>query len=454
ESAANLVRSGPYARQQWRDEQKGNETPATAAPSTYVSTYMKSASFGRSSDLSSPYISANRNASSTTSSTTLGSSTSLGTEWQLASCPTSVSSNTTASLHQYNRSPYRQQSDSTVEKSTEGISSSIPLSVITNLTVPSSANGVTTANSNSLTGTETSVGDARDRRRSYLTPVRDEEAESLRKARSRQARQTRRSTQHYGVRPRDISLCSHQAGRHHPAAHSETEVKSWILLLLRGDLLPCHHPEWAMSSLYTRSKEFTRNRKSQSDSPPSSPSPIAKTLRHERLPRLDAVSSSTGTSDTYTDRPTGRNSSYTRRENRLAALTSRTEDDSGKDYRRLYESALTENQKLKSKLQDAQVELVDIKAKMEKIAQQKQEKTSDRSSMLEMEKREKRALERKLSEMEEEMKVESSMRISSLPPSTGTETDAHRHSNAHLTRCLFGCSLGPVPTSRIASCYM
>lgn len=41
--------------------------------------------------------------------------------------------------------------------------------------------------------------------RSYLTPVRDEEAESLRKARSRQARQTRRSTQvsvtspHYSV---------------------------------------------------------------------------------------------------------------------------------------------------------------------------------------------------------------------------------------------------------------
>ncbi|XP_063000059.1 protein phosphatase 1 regulatory subunit 12B isoform X12 [Elgaria multicarinata webbii] len=160
-----------------------------------------------------------------------------------------------------------------------------------------------------------------------------------------------------------------------------------------------------MSSLYTRSKEFTRNRKSQSDSPPSSPSPIAKTLRHERLSRLDAASSSTGTSDTYGDRPTGRSSAYTRRENRLAALSSRTEDDSSKDYKRLYEGALTENQKLKSKLQDAQVELSDIKSKMDKIAQQKQEKTSDRSSMLEMEKREKRALERKLSEMEEEMKV-------------------------------------------------
>ncbi|XP_015263262.1 PREDICTED: protein phosphatase 1 regulatory subunit 12B-like isoform X6 [Gekko japonicus] len=159
-----------------------------------------------------------------------------------------------------------------------------------------------------------------------------------------------------------------------------------------------------MSSLYTRSKEFTRNRKSQSDSPPSSPSPIAKTLRHERLSRLDTASSNTGTSDSYGDRPLGRSTAYTRRENRLAALSSRTEDDSSRDYKKLYESALSENQKLKSKLQDAQGELADIKLKLDKIAQ-KQEKTSDRSSMLEMEKREKRTLERKLSEMEEEMKV-------------------------------------------------
>ncbi|KAL7985410.1 hypothetical protein Chor_003980 [Crotalus horridus] len=191
ESAVNLVRSGPYSRQQWKEDPKGNEAPTTGAPSTYVSTYMKSASFGRSS----PYISANRNASSTTSSTILDSSTSLGTEWQIAPCPTSTRSNTTTSVYQSTRAPYRQQTDSTAEKSTEAVSSSIPLSVITNLTVPGSSNGVTTTNSNSLTETESSTGDARDRRRSYLTPVRDEEAESLRKARSRQARQTRRSTQ-------------------------------------------------------------------------------------------------------------------------------------------------------------------------------------------------------------------------------------------------------------------
>lgn len=38
-----------------------------------------------------------------------------------------------------------------------------------------------------------------------------------------------------------------------------------------------------MSSLYTRSKEYTRSRKAQPDSPPSSPSPIAKTLRVSSL---------------------------------------------------------------------------------------------------------------------------------------------------------------------------
>uniref|UniRef100_A0A8C8BKF1 cGMP-dependent protein kinase interacting domain-containing protein n=1 Tax=Otus sunia TaxID=257818 RepID=A0A8C8BKF1_9STRI len=165
-----------------------------------------------------------------------------------------------------------------------------------------------------------------------------------------------------------------------------------------------------MSSLYTRSKEYTRSRKAQSDSPPSSPSPIAKTLRLHGARsswcfRLEAATNPTTSDSSYSDRASSRPSAYTRRENRLAALSSRAEEESNRDYKKLYESALSENQKLKSKLQEAQLELADIKSKLEKAAQQKQEKTSDRSSMLEMEKREKRALERKLSEMEEEMKV-------------------------------------------------
>nr|XP_060628514.1 protein phosphatase 1 regulatory subunit 12B isoform X7 [Anolis sagrei ordinatus] len=435
ESAVNLVRSGPYSRQQWRDEPKGKESAVTSAPSTYVSTYMK-------------------------------------------------------------RTPYRQQTDPTVEKSTDTISSSIPLSVITNLTVPSSANGVTTtANSNSLTGTESSAGDARDRRRSYLTPVRDEEAESLRKARSRQARQTRRSTQ--GVTLTDLQEAEKTFSRSRAerqtqeqptekserteateegiekredgAANELRETRSrWSKNLDEesvGHRLRCsaqqdksttptspslapylystsHLPRTSKSSDIVSPEDFqstsaddmekneyedpdlddrTSNKQSvrerrrpkerrrgtgisffTKDDEEMDGTEDIKEDKHERLARLDAASSSTGTSDSYGDRSSGRSSAYTRRENRLAAL--RAEEDSSKDYRKLYESALSENQKLKSKLQDAQVELVDIKAKMDKIAQQKQEKTSDRSSMLEMEKREKRALERKLSEMEEEMK--------------------------------------------------
>ncbi|XP_029428221.1 protein phosphatase 1 regulatory subunit 12B-like isoform X1 [Rhinatrema bivittatum] len=158
-----------------------------------------------------------------------------------------------------------------------------------------------------------------------------------------------------------------------------------------------------MSSLYSRSKDFPRSRKSQSDSPPSSPSPTAKTFKHERLPRLDPSSTNPTLSDTFNDGASSRTSAYTRRENRLASLSSRT-DDGDKDYKKLYENAVSENEKLKAKLRDAKLELADIKSKLEKAAQ-KQDKSLDRSSVLETEKREKRALERKLSEMEEELKI-------------------------------------------------
>lgn len=158
-----------------------------------------------------------------------------------------------------------------------------------------------------------------------------------------------------------------------------------------------------MSSLHTRSKEFPRSRKSTSDSPPASPSPTAKTLRHERLSRLESGSSNPTASDPYVDRASAR-ARREAREARLATLTGRGEEGSSRDYKKLYENALTENQKLKTKLQEAQLELADVKARLEKAAQ-KQEKAPDRSSMLEAEKRERRALERKMSEMEEEMKV-------------------------------------------------
>ncbi|XP_070112002.1 protein phosphatase 1 regulatory subunit 12B isoform X14 [Equus przewalskii] len=440
ESAVNLVRSGSYARQLWRDEAKGNDTPQTIAPSTYVSTYLK-------------------------------------------------------------RTPYKSQADSTAEKTADSISSSTPLCVITNRPPPSTANGVTTATLLSTPGTDSSA-EARDRRRSYLTPVRDEEAESLRKARSRQARQTRRSTQ--GVTLTDLqeaertfsrSRAERQAQeqpgqkplgteglegstkKHEPSAVPGKEAgegrQPWGGSL---DEEPVYHrlrcpaqpdkpttpvsPSASRPSLYTSShllrtsrssvpdsessetttntavaKEMDKNESEEADLDDQSSNRLSVRERrrpkerrrgtginfwtkdedetdvseevraawHERLSRLESGGSNPTPSDSYGDRASAR-ARREAREARLASLTSRVEEDSNRDYKKLYESALTENQKLKTKLQEAQLELADIKSKLEKMAQQKQEKTSDRSSMLEVEKRERRALERKMSEMEEEMK--------------------------------------------------
>ncbi|XP_069628155.1 protein phosphatase 1 regulatory subunit 12B isoform X4 [Haliaeetus albicilla] len=430
ESAVNLVRSGSYTRQPWRDESKGNEAPHSGAPTTYVSTYLK-------------------------------------------------------------RAPFRQQTDSAVEKNTEGISASTPLGVITNRAILGSANGIANAGAASTTGKDFSAEEARERRRSYLTPVRDEEAESLRKARSRQARQTRRSTQ--GVTLTDLqeaertfsrSRAERQAQEQQSEKAESTEPSEdsserqetrsrWsrntdeesVYRRLRCPVQPDKpttpvSPSTSAPLLYTSSyltrankylgldsvnpadfrgaaTEMEKNECEDQDLDDRSPNKQSirerrrpkerrrgtgiifstkddddevdgneevKETRHERLSRLEAATNPTTSDSSYSDRASSRSSAYTRRENRLAALSSRAEEESNRDYKKLYESALSENQKLKSKLQEAQLELADIKSKLEKATQQKQEKTSDRSSMLEMEKRERRALERKLSEMEEEMK--------------------------------------------------
>ncbi|XP_027465783.2 protein phosphatase 1 regulatory subunit 12B isoform X7 [Zalophus californianus] len=406
ESAVNLVRSGSYTRQLWRDEAKGSETPQTVAPSTYVSTYLK-------------------------------------------------------------RTPYKSQADSTAEKTADNVSSSTPLCVITNRPPPNTANGVTTATLLSTPGTDSSV-EARDRRRSYLTPVRDEEAESLRKARSRQARQTRRSTQ--GVTLTDLqeaertfsrSRAERQAQeqpsqkstgteglegsseKHEPSAVPAKEAgegrQPWggsldeepVYRRLRYPVQPDKpttpvSPSASRSSLYTSShllqtsrssvpdsespetttnaavaKEMDKNESEEADVDDQSSTRLSirerrrpkerrrgtginfwtkdedetdvseevKAALHERLSRLESGGSNPTSSDSYGDRASAR-ARREAREARLATLTSRAEEDSNRDYKK-----------------------------------QKQEKTSDRSSMLEMEKRERRALERKMSEMEEEMKV-------------------------------------------------
>ncbi|XP_037071350.1 protein phosphatase 1 regulatory subunit 12C-like [Pollicipes pollicipes] len=70
------------------------------------------------------------------------------------------------------------------------------------------------------------------------------------------------------------------------------------------------------------------------------------------------------------------------------------------DYKKLYEDAMVENDKLQQRLAEAQADSRDAKLNLDKTLQM----SSSRVAAAESDKREKRALERKLSEMEEELK--------------------------------------------------
>ncbi|XP_041083797.1 protein phosphatase 1 regulatory subunit 12B-like isoform X2 [Polyodon spathula] len=306
--------------------------------------------------------------------------------------------------------------------------------------------------------------------RSYLTPARDEEAESQRKARSRQARQTRRSTQ--GVTLADLREAEktfgcprvERRGAEQDRQEEEKKVPKSLLLPPRdpGE----HSPQWTRGQ-----EEFGYRRSlfgSQAESPTTplaSPSAsgcflfpgtaltnrlagggsasqsssrglgsdkrgaeenglndqseLQQSLQERRQSRdhsqatgvscgrqehdRTSRSDSSGTGDSVTDRLLSRTSSYTRRENRLASLGKAEEEGSAKDFKKMYEDALTENVKLKSKLEESKEELGRIRTQLDKVAQ-KQNKISEKSTVLETEKKEKRVLERKVSQMEEELK--------------------------------------------------
>ncbi|XP_072580550.1 protein phosphatase 1 regulatory subunit 12A isoform X4 [Vulpes vulpes] len=123
-----------------------------------------------------------------------------------------------------------------------------------------------------------------------------------------------------------------------------------------------------------------------------------KETQTDSIPRYETSSTSAG--DRY-DSLLGRSGSYSYLEERKP-YSSRLEKDDSTDFKKLYEQILAENEKLKAQLHDTNMELTDLKLQLEK-ATQRQERFADRS-LLEMEKRERRALERRISEMEEELK--------------------------------------------------
>ncbi|PNI15070.1 PPP1R12C isoform 8, partial [Pan troglodytes] len=173
--------------------------------------------------------------------------------------------------------------------------------------------------------------DSRDRRRSYQMPVRDEESESQRKARSRLMRQSRRSTQ--GVTLTDLKEAEKAAGKAEPADRSQESST------LEGG-------------------PSARRQRSQRD------------LNPEPEPESE-------------------------------------EPDGG--FRTLYAELRRENERLREALTETTLRLAQLKVELER-ATQRQERFAERPALLELERFERRALERKAAELEEELKALSDLR--------------------------------------------
>eukprot|EP00074_Homo_sapiens_P096389 XP_016874813.1 protein phosphatase 1 regulatory subunit 12A isoform X10 [Homo sapiens] len=485
--SSSLRTSSSYTRRKWEDDLKKNSSVNEG------STYHKSCSFGRRQD---DLISSS--VPSTTSTPTVTSA--AGLQKSLLS-----STSTTTKITTGSSSAGTQSSTSNrlwAEDSTEKEKDSVPTAVTIPVapTVVNAAASTTTLTTTTA-GTVSSTTEVRERRRSYLTPVRDEESESQRKARSRQARQSRRSTQ--GVTLTDLQEAEKTIGRsrstrtreqeneekekeekekqdkekqeekkesetsredeykqkysrtydetyqrYRPVSTSSSTTPSSSLSTMSSSLYASsqlNRPNSlvGITSAYSRgiTKENEREGEKREEEKEGEDKSQPKSIRERRRPRekrrstgvsfwtqdsdeneqeqqsdteegsnkketqTDSISryetSSTSAGDRY-DSLLGRSGSYSYLEERKP-YSSRLEKDDSTDFKKLYEQILAENEKLKAQLHDTNMELTDLKLQLEK-ATQRQERFADRS-LLEMEKRERRALERRISEMEEELKM-------------------------------------------------
>ncbi|TEA35500.1 hypothetical protein DBR06_SOUSAS20510083 [Sousa chinensis] len=262
--------------------------------------------------------------------------------------------------------------------------------------------------------------DSRDRRRSYQMPVRDEESESQRKARSRLMRQSRRSTQ--GVTLTDLKEAEKAAGK------APEPEKSCLQSLVRG--LRCPGRGWY---------------KMPSSSDPRAPLPQDPSRR----PRVPGVENSDGPAQRAeapdgqgqgpqaaeehrrvskewrgpaegeeaepapADRspgsstPEGGPSSRRQRDLNPEPEPESEEPDGG--FRKLYAELRSENERLREALTETTLQLAQLKVELER-ATQRQERFAERPALLELERFERRALERKAAELEEELKALSDLR--------------------------------------------
>ncbi|XP_069018972.1 protein phosphatase 1 regulatory subunit 12A isoform X1 [Embiotoca jacksoni] len=282
---------------------------------------------------------------------------------------------------------------------------------------------VTSSNSRNTT---TGEQETKQRRKSYLTPVRDEEAEAQRKARSRHARQSRRSTQ--GVTLTDLqeaekTMKTDNKGREKKEEEEKEKEKeskqkkgeegevSWrsrIASLQKSDLLGLTQPAGT-----PRPQTYDR-RDVEASTGESETERWAREHRERRQARARRKAQRTGESDD--NDPSGEEEfsgsgldpqTDQHLSSRLDVYCNdRTQGEGSetKDFKKLFEEVSRENSQLQSQLQDTQRIVSQTRLDLEK-ATQRQERFSDCSALLELERKDRRMLERRMAELEEELKV-------------------------------------------------
>ncbi|XP_040184327.1 protein phosphatase 1 regulatory subunit 12A-like isoform X2 [Rana temporaria] len=305
----------------------------------------------------------------------------------------------------------------------------------------------------------TTNSETKERRRSYLTPVRDEEAEAQRKARSRHARQSRRSTQ--GVTLTDLKEAekvikgqqenkptesepeknqedttkdNQPKARSSRTAEEGTEVswRSRLANLQKNDLLGLTTPDTAPTSSGSHrrgvgqnleSKEMQKSHEDEKESDEKGGRNKAG-VRDRRRPREKRRSTGVPQTNRHSDEEDSEEDDKAEESLRpqVDGLGSRTDAVSNahsasrieaaiaaehrdtKDFKKLYEDLMRDNGRLRSQLLNTQNLVNDTKAELER-ATQRQERCVDRSFLIDTEKKEKMILERRVSELQEELKV-------------------------------------------------
>nr|XP_057931985.1 protein phosphatase 1 regulatory subunit 12A isoform X2 [Doryrhamphus excisus] len=253
----------------------------------------------------------------------------------------------------------------------------------------------------SVTSTTPPESEAKQRRKSYLTPVRDEEAEAQRKARSRHARQSRRSTQ--GVTLTDLQEAEktmkldnkgrekkeedekEKESKSKKGEEGEVSWRSRIASLQKSDLLGLTQPAG------TPRPQTTDRRVTEVSVGENETERWAQERRERRQARARRKAQRSGEPDD--NDPSGEEEFSSSRLDPQSDQHSGSrpsapcnEGGESKDFKKLFEEVTRENSQLQSQLQDTQRIVSKTRLDLEK-ATQRQERFTDCSAMLDLERK-------------------------------------------------------------------